>query len=75
MSVLSGRRFRPRPVIGLAVLAALLLLAAANVHLVYVAVTSQSDCVDHVRPGDAAGGQGQRSFSAAKSSCSPGARS
>lgn len=54
-----------------AVVAAGLLLAGANAHLLYVAITSQPDCVDHVKPGEAS-----RSgmFSAAKSSCS-GARS
>ena len=62
---------RTRTVIGLSVLAALLLLAGANAHLVFVAVTSQPDCVDHVRQGDA----GQGTFRAAKSSCSPGVRS
>ena len=62
---------RARTAIGLSVLAALLLLAGANAHLVYVAVTSQPDCVDHVRQGDAEKG----SFRAAKSSCSPGVRS
>lgn len=45
----------------------LLLLAAANWHLVYVAITSQPDCVAHVRQGE--GTQGR--FSAARSSCSP----
>jgi len=62
---------RARTAIGLSVLAALLLLAGANAHLVYVAVTSQPDCVDHVRTGDAERG----SFRAAKSACSPGERS
>ena len=62
---------RARTVISLSVLAALLLLAGANAHLVYVAVTSQPDCVDHVRQGSAENG----SFRAAKSACSPGARS
>ena len=71
MSALPIRRIRTRTVVGLSVLAALLLLAGANAHLVYVAVTSQPDCVDHVREGDAAAG----SFRAAKSACSPGARS
>jgi hypothetical protein len=71
MSVLPLRRVRTRTVVGLSLLAALLLLAGANAHLVYVAVTSQPDCVDHVRLGDAEKG----SFRAAKSSCSPGARS
>jgi hypothetical protein len=71
MSALPIRRIRTRTVVGLSVLAALLLLAGANAHLVYVAVTSQPDCVDHVREGDAAAG----SFRAAKSACSPGVRS
>ncbi len=47
----------------------LALLFAANGHLVYVAMTSQPDCVDHVRQGERAGAQNQ--FSAARSSCSP----
>ena len=71
MSVLPLRRVSTRTVVGLSLLAALLLLVAANAHLVYVAVTSQPDCVDHVRQGDA----NKASFRAAKSSCSPGARS
>ena len=75
MSVLPLRRVSTRTVVGLSLLAALLLLVAANAHLVYVAVTSQPDCVDHVRQGDAGKGQVQGSFRAAKSSCSPGARS
>lgn len=70
MSVLPLRRFRTRTVVGLSLLAAVLLLAGANAHLVYVAVTSQPDCVDHVRQGDAEKG----AFRAAKSSCTPGAR-
>ena len=52
------------------VVAGLLLLAGANAHLLYVAITSQPDCVDHVKPGETARGG---MFSAAKSSCS-GAR-
>ena len=51
-----------RLTIGLGVGGLLLLLAAANAHLVYVAVVSQPDCVDHVRD------------QAAKSACTPGAR-
>jgi hypothetical protein len=39
MSALPIRRIRTRTVVGLSVLAALLLLAGANAHLVYVAVT------------------------------------
>ena len=52
------------------VAAGLLLLAGANAHLLYVAITSQPDCVDHVKPGETSRGG---TFSAAKSSCS-GAR-
>ncbi len=54
------------------VAAALLVLAGANAHLVYVAVTSQPDCVAHARPGE---DKPPGSFRAAKSACSPGARS
>jgi|EndMetStandDraft_8_1072994.scaffolds.fasta_scaffold714603_2 hypothetical protein len=52
------------------VAAGLLLLAGANAHLLYVAISSQPDCVDHVKPGETSRGG---TFSAAKSSCS-GAR-
>jgi hypothetical protein len=75
MSVLPIRRVRTRTVVGLSVLAAVLLLAGANAHLVYVAVTSQPDCVDHVREGDVAKGQVPGSFRAAKSACLPRVRS
>ncbi len=57
---------RRRRLIGLAVGAGLLLLAAANWHLVHVAVTSQPDCVAHLRHGES-GKSG--AYSAAKSSC------
>jgi hypothetical protein len=57
-------------IIAAAVAAGLLLLAGANAHLLYVALTSQPDCVAHVKPGETAG---SGMFSAAKSSCS-GAR-
>ena len=53
------------------VLAGLLVVVGANAHLLYVAVTSQPDCVAHVRPGETAASSG--SFSAATSACS-GAR-
>lgn len=46
----------------------MLLVVAANGHLVYVAMTSQPDCVAHIRHGE--GTQGR--FGAAKSSCAPG---
>jgi len=47
----------------------LLALAAANAHLLYVAVASQPDCVAHRRTGDALSAPG--AYSAAASSCSP----
>jgi hypothetical protein len=56
----------------LAVAGGLLIVAAANAHLLYVAVTSQPDCVAHARPGDASP---TGSYRAAKSACSPGVRS
>lgn len=59
---------RDRRWIWLLVGAVLALVIGANWHLVYVAVTSQPDCVAHVR-GGAAGAAG--TFSAAKSSCTP----
>ncbi len=49
----------------LAVAAGLLLVAGANAHLVYVAVTSQPACVAHLRAGEAGG------LSAARSACAP----
>lgn len=42
-------------------------LVAANAHLLYVSVSSQPDCVAHLRHGQ---GNGTTSFSAATSSCS-----
>jgi hypothetical protein len=44
--------------------AALAVFAAANIHLVYVAVTSQPDCVPHLK--EAGGGE---TYRAAKSAC------
>jgi hypothetical protein len=45
----------------------LIVLAAANAHLLHVAVSSQPDCVAHLRHGE---GNGTNSFIAATSSCS-----
>jgi hypothetical protein len=70
-AVTTVRQPRTRLIAGLAVLAAILLLVGANAHLLYVAVTSQPDCVDHVREGDAGKGTGTGTFRAAKSACSP----
>jgi hypothetical protein len=48
----------------------LLLLVVANGYLVYVAMTSQPDCVAHIRQGE--GNGAHERFSAARSSCTPG---
>lgn len=58
-------RGRQVVIIGLAVVAGLLLVVIANSHLVYMAVTSEPDCVPHLKAPDAASG----SFRAAKSAC------
>lgn len=63
---LAGRK--RKAIVWLAVSAGVAVLLAANAHLVYVATTSQPDCVAHARIGEGSGEQ----FSAAKSSCSPG---
>ena len=60
---------RGRLSLWLLVAVGLALVIGANWHLVHVAVTSQPDCVAHVRTGDGDGARG--SFSAAQSSCSP----
>ena len=68
----TSARTRPKrmAVIWLAIGVGLLLLFAANGHLVYVAMTSQPDCVSHIRPCEAKATQSR--FSAARSSCAPG---
>lgn len=53
--------------IGLTVLAGLLLVVGANAHLLYVALTSQPECVAHLRQGDSNARPGQ--FAVAKSAC------
>ncbi len=50
-----------------AVAAGLLFVLFANLHLVYVAVTSQPECVAHIRADAAPAKNGL--FSAAKSAC------
>jgi hypothetical protein len=60
---------RGRLSVWLLVIAGLLLVIGANWHLVYVAVTSQPDCVAHLRTG--AGDSARGAFSAAQSSCTP----
>ena len=61
-----------KAVVGLIVAALVFFLLAANAHLVYVAVTTQPDCVAHLKQADA-GHRG--TYRAAKSACSPGAKS
>ena len=63
-----ARSRKSRVMIWTLVGAGLLLVAVANSHLVYVAATSQPDCVTHVRRGEAAP---SGEYSAASSSCSP----
>nr|WP_246218124.1 hypothetical protein [Jiella pacifica] len=59
------RSFAIRPLVTLLVLAGVLIFAGANAHLFYVALTSQPDCVAHLKePGSRAG-----QFRAAKSAC------
>lgn len=61
---------RGRLSVWLLVAAGVLLVIGANWHLVYVAVTSQPECIAHVRPGES-DPVNPRAFSAAKSSCTP----
>jgi hypothetical protein len=63
------RRVTAQPLVWAAIGAGLLLLLIANSHLVYVAITSQPECVAHLRQGEGDPGQGK--FSAARSSCTP----
>lgn len=59
-------RHRTRLLVLTGVVAGLLLFFGANAHLVYVALKSQPECVDHVRlPDETQPGQ----FRAAKSAC------
>ena len=60
-----GRWFKVRILASLIVVAGVLLWVLANTHLVYVAVTSQPDCVPHVKSVS----EGPGSFRAATSAC------
>ena len=60
---------KSHPLLWLSIGAPLVLLVAANAHLVYVAMTSQPDCVAHLRSNDNPTAATQ--FRAAKSSCKP----
>jgi hypothetical protein len=63
--VLRKTAMQTRIVIGLMVGAGLLVLVLANTHLVYVAVTSQPECVAHLK----SAGETSGSFRAAKPAC------
>jgi hypothetical protein len=67
MSALADTQRRSRTMLWLLAAGAIAVVIAANVHLVYVAIASQPECVAHARQGEGAG----RQFSAAQSSCSP----
>jgi hypothetical protein len=69
MTAAIAMRTRTRLLLWLGIAAGLLLFAGANWHLVHVAITSQPDCVAHLRPGSGDAERGR--FSAAQSSCSP----
>ena len=58
--------WKTKSIVWLSVGLGLIVLVAANAHLLYVALSSQPDCVAHFRHGD---GDGTNSFSAATSSC------
>lgn len=68
---MTGPRRRTRTILGVWLLLATVAatIIAANAHLIYVATTSQPECVAHVRQGE--GSAIRRHFSAAQSSCSP----
>lgn len=61
----TGRQLNWRLLAGLIAGAVVLLLIVANTHLVYVAVTSQPDCVAHSKTQ----GQDGVTFRAARSAC------
>lgn len=56
---------RKKLAIYIGIAASVLLLVLANVHLVYVATTSQPDCMTHLK----SSGEATGSFRAARSSC------
>jgi hypothetical protein len=64
----AGRK-RRKTVMWLSIGGGLLLLAFANGHFLYMAATSETKCIDHVRLGDGSAERGQ--FSAAESACTP----
>jgi hypothetical protein len=69
MSAHGSRRSRARVALWLSIGAGVAILFAANWHLVHVAMSSQPECVAHLRLGDADPVRG--AFSAARSACTP----
>ncbi|MGM4924978.1 hypothetical protein AB8A31_18905 [Tardiphaga sp. 804_B3_N1_9] len=69
MNVAAMKHVNAKVWIWMAVAAALLLVLMANAHMVYVAFSSQPDCIDHVKRGTSVAEAGK--FSAASSSCMP----
>jgi hypothetical protein len=67
VALVTKRVLAGRTTLWLAIAVGVLFLVGAHAHLVYVAVTSQPDCVAHLKPGDSNG----QAFSAAQSACSP----
>ena len=61
-----------KAVVGLVVAGLAALVLAANAHLVYVAGTTEPDCVAHLKRADV---DHSGSYRAAKSACSPGGKS
>jgi hypothetical protein len=59
--------WKAKSILWLSIGLGLIALVVANAHLLYVAVSSQPDCVAHLRYGE---GNSANSFSAATSSCS-----
>lgn len=66
-TVASHGGWKTKSIVWLSVGFGLIVLAAANAQLLYVAVSSQPDCVAHLQHGE---GDGANSFGAATSSCS-----
>ena len=65
MGLSERKRSRIPLVVWVLIPAAVLLFAGANAHLIYVAFSSQPECVDHLKAPDPATGR----FRAAKSDC------
>ncbi|MCJ7599769.1 MAG: hypothetical protein MUO41_14335 [Methyloceanibacter sp.] len=65
MGLSERKRSRIPLVVWVLIPAAVLLFAGANAHLIYVAFSSQPECVDHLKAADPATGR----FRAANSDC------